>query len=74
MLIGFTEMKPVRKLTKRRLLSREGLLFSGSGDLYVSMYKDLLRKYPDYKTENRWELGELPIIRIKILENNLVGT
>jgi nitroimidazol reductase NimA-like FMN-containing flavoprotein (pyridoxamine 5'-phosphate oxidase superfamily) len=37
-----------------------------SGDLYVSMYKDLLRKYPDYKTENRWELGELPIIRIKI--------
>ena len=50
---------------KAIILSGRATIFS-SGDLYVSMYRNLVRKYPDYRAGNRWELGELPIIRIEI--------
>jgi hypothetical protein len=36
------------------------------GDLYVKMYADLLKKYPDYNEEPHWGPGELPIIRVAI--------
>jgi nitroimidazol reductase NimA-like FMN-containing flavoprotein (pyridoxamine 5'-phosphate oxidase superfamily) len=36
------------------------------GELYMTMYWDLLRKYPDYRAEQHWDPGDLPIIRVSI--------
>ena len=29
------------------------------GEEYMTMYRDLLRKYPDYQAEQRWEPEDL---------------
>jgi len=36
------------------------------GPLYYKMYKTLFQKYPDYRTTEKWQVGDLPIIRISV--------
>ncbi len=37
-----------------------------NGSPYMEMYKELLKKYPDYQADKHWEPGELPIVKIVI--------
>jgi len=54
------------KTTEKAVLVHGVALPISKGKTYNLMYGKLLDKYPDYRTSENWEKGELPIMRVAV--------
>ena len=61
----FHDKRTNRTIEKAVVVNGKASIFS-AGKTYLHMYHSLRNKYPDYRDEKSWVLGELPIIRISI--------